>query len=275
MLPRYKAANWVGAGRGRKTTRPGANGVVELSPCDFLDRLADLVPPPQKHRHRPAGGWRWRSSLTSALAPTARGGRGHGWACRREASQGCSPRITSSGLPSRLMTKANVGKRRDAAPGGHAFGGHAAGGDTTGDRCDSCDKPPSHVTPRRQRPNSWPAWGRSSARVPGVWWRHPAQRRRPAGAGSLRTGGSQAGEGQDGFVRVKLHPDTPRRTARASARLSCPWPAHRLGRARDPEGRLLACGGMEPLQKQSDSGEKACQSVVGCEFSRSFSGKNS
>jgi hypothetical protein len=37
----------------------------------------------------------------------------------------------------------------------------------------------------------------------------------------------------------------------------------------------MACGGMEPLKKQSDSGEKACQSVVECEFSRSFSGKNS
>jgi hypothetical protein len=42
----------------------------------------------------------WRSSQTSALAPTARGGRGHGWPCRRKASQGCSPRITSSGPPS-------------------------------------------------------------------------------------------------------------------------------------------------------------------------------
>ena len=52
VLPRHKAANWVGPGRGRKSTRPGANGVVELSPCDFLDRLADLVPPPRKHRHR-------------------------------------------------------------------------------------------------------------------------------------------------------------------------------------------------------------------------------
>ena len=29
-LPRHKAANWVGPGRGRKSTRPGANGVVEL-----------------------------------------------------------------------------------------------------------------------------------------------------------------------------------------------------------------------------------------------------
>ena len=35
-----------------QSTRPGANGVVELSPFEFLDRLADLVPPPRKHRHR-------------------------------------------------------------------------------------------------------------------------------------------------------------------------------------------------------------------------------
>jgi hypothetical protein len=53
VLPRHKAANWVGPGRGRKSTRPGASGVVELSPFEFLDRLADLVPPPRKHRHRP------------------------------------------------------------------------------------------------------------------------------------------------------------------------------------------------------------------------------
>ena len=52
VLPRHKAANWVGPGRGRKSTRPGANGVVELSPVEFLDRLADLVPPPRKHRYR-------------------------------------------------------------------------------------------------------------------------------------------------------------------------------------------------------------------------------
>ena len=26
--------------------------MVELSPFEFLDRLADLVPPPRKHRHR-------------------------------------------------------------------------------------------------------------------------------------------------------------------------------------------------------------------------------
>jgi len=45
VLPRHKAANWVGPGRGRKSTRPGANGVVELSPFEFLDRLADLALP--------------------------------------------------------------------------------------------------------------------------------------------------------------------------------------------------------------------------------------
>jgi hypothetical protein len=57
VLPRHKAANWVGPGRSRKSTWPGANGVVDLLPFEFLDRLADLVPPPWKHRHRPAGGW--------------------------------------------------------------------------------------------------------------------------------------------------------------------------------------------------------------------------
>jgi hypothetical protein len=45
-LPRHKAGNWVGPGRRRKSTQPGPNGVVELSPLEFLERLADLVPPP-------------------------------------------------------------------------------------------------------------------------------------------------------------------------------------------------------------------------------------
>jgi hypothetical protein len=59
------------------------------------------------------------------------------------------------------MTKGNVGVRRDTATGRHAANGHAAGGDATGDCCGSCDKPPSHDTSRRQRPNSWPGWARS------------------------------------------------------------------------------------------------------------------
>jgi len=91
VLPRHKAANWVGPGRGRKSTRPGANGVVELSPFEFLNRLADLVPPPRKHRHRYHGVFAPNHKLRRAVTALAIG---------------------------------NVGKRSDA---GHAGDGHATG----------------------------------------------------------------------------------------------------------------------------------------------------
>jgi hypothetical protein len=52
----------------------------------------------------------------------------------------------------------NVGKRRDAATGGHAVGGHAARRDAPGDCCDSCDQPRSHDTSRI-------AWAKLMARV--------------------------------------------------------------------------------------------------------------
>ena len=55
------------AGRGRKSTRPGANGVVELTPFEFLDRLADLVPRPRKHRHRYHGVFAPNHKLRSAV----------------------------------------------------------------------------------------------------------------------------------------------------------------------------------------------------------------
>ena len=61
------AANWVGPGRGRKPTRPGASGVVELSPFEFLDHLADLVPPPRKHRHRYHGVFAPNHKVRSAV----------------------------------------------------------------------------------------------------------------------------------------------------------------------------------------------------------------
>ena len=125
VLPRHKAANWVGPGRGRKSARPGANGVVELSPFDFLDRLADLVPPPRKHRHRYHGVFAPNHKLRSAVT---------------------------------ALAIANVGKLRDAATGGRAVGGHAAGQDTTGDCCDLRDKPRSHDTSRI-------AWAKLMARV--------------------------------------------------------------------------------------------------------------
>ena len=73
VLPRHKAANWVGPGRGRKSTRLGANGVVELSPFEFLARLADLVPPPRKHRHRYHGVFAPNHRLRKAVTSLAIG----------------------------------------------------------------------------------------------------------------------------------------------------------------------------------------------------------
>jgi len=114
VLPRHKAANWVGRGRGRKSTRPGANGVVELSPFEFLDRLADLVPPPRKHRHRYHGVFAPNHRLRKAVTSLAIG---------------------------------NIGKRRDAATGGQAAGG-AVGGHAVEGCCDTHAKPRSHDTSR-------------------------------------------------------------------------------------------------------------------------------
>ena len=71
-----------------------------------------------------------------------------------------------------------------------------------------------------------------STPVPSVRRRYPAQRRRPAGAGSREVRGSQAGEGQDAKARVKLVPHAPRRTARTAANLPRSRAAHRLGRTR-------------------------------------------
>jgi hypothetical protein len=113
VLPRHKAANWVGSGRGRKSTRPGANGVVELTPFEFLDRLADLVPPPRKHRHRYHGVFAPNHRLRRAVTALAIG---------------------------------NIGKRREAAADGHATDGHGTGG-----CCDSShehQRPGSHDTSR-------------------------------------------------------------------------------------------------------------------------------
>ena len=110
VLPRHKAANWVGPGRGRKSTRPGANGVVELMPFEFLDRLADLVPPPRKHRHRYHGVFAPNHRLRKAVTALAIG---------------------------------NVGKQREATTGGHGNDGHGSRG-----CCDANQKPRSHDTSR-------------------------------------------------------------------------------------------------------------------------------
>ena len=113
VLPRHKAANWVGPGRGRKSTRPGANGVVQLTPFEFLDRLADLVPPLRKHRHRYHGVFAPNHKLRRAVTALAIG---------------------------------NVGKQDNAATGGHGNEGHATGG-----CCDTIpnQKPRSYDTSRK------------------------------------------------------------------------------------------------------------------------------
>ena len=90
------------------------SGVVELSPFEFLDRLADLVPPPRKHRHRYHGVFAPNHRLWKAVTSLAIG---------------------------------NIGKRGDAATGGQAAGG-AVGGHAVEGCCDTHAKPRSHDTSR-------------------------------------------------------------------------------------------------------------------------------
>ena len=209
VLPRHKAANWVGPSRSRKSTRPGANGVVELSPFEFLDRLADLVPPPRKHRHRYHGVFAPNHKLRRAVTALALG---------------------------------NVGKRGDAAAGGYAVGGHTAGEHATGGCCDANhanQKPRSHDTSRI-------AWAKLMARVgeefplacptcggdirlitfrlfyqcdtiPGL--------RTVGNLRLLRTSCPRSGADPE-------DPDTSRRTARAASIRAGSGPADRLGRDR-------------------------------------------
>jgi len=47
--------------------------VVELSPFEFLARLADLVPPPRKHRHRYHGVFAPNHRLRKAVTSLAIG----------------------------------------------------------------------------------------------------------------------------------------------------------------------------------------------------------
>ncbi|MEI6506112.1 MAG: transposase [Planctomycetota bacterium] len=125
VLPRHKAAAWVGPGRGRKSTRPDATGIVALAPFEFLDRLADLVPPPRKHRHRYHGVFAPNHKLRRAVTALAIG---------------------------------NIVKRTQAATGGEAVGGAVGGQPTDGCCCDTHQKPRSHDTSRI-------AWAKLLARV--------------------------------------------------------------------------------------------------------------
>jgi hypothetical protein len=112
VLPRHKAANWIGRGRGRKSTRPGPTVSSNSRHPKLLDRLADLVPPPRKHRHQYHGVFAPNHKLRSAVTALAIG---------------------------------NIGKQREAMNGGHGNDGRATGG-----FCDANpnQKPRSHDTSR-------------------------------------------------------------------------------------------------------------------------------
>jgi hypothetical protein len=182
VLPRHKAANWVGRGRGRKSTRPGAKGVVELTPFEFLDRLVDLVPPPRKHRHRYHGVFAPNHKLRKAVTARAIG---------------------------------NIGKRCDAAAGGHV-----AGGQPTEGCCDTQAKPRSHDTSRI-------AWAKLMARVGEEF---PLEC--PACGGDIRLISFITEPGPIRKILTHTLLCTERRTTRTASDLARPRPAHRLGRAR-------------------------------------------
>jgi len=164
--------------------------------------------------------------------------------CRRRASTGIGITaslhpITSSGPPSRRMTKGNIGKRREAVAGGHAAGGRATGG-----CCDANpnQKPRSHDTSRI-------AWAKLMVRVgeefplecPNcggdirlIAFRLLSECETIPGLRSLgnlrllRTSCPRAGADPE-------NPHASWRTARATTGVARSWPAHRLGRTRvDP-----------------------------------------
>jgi hypothetical protein len=85
-----------------------------VSESRSIDRLADLVPPPRKHRHRYHGVFAPNHKLRRAVTALAIG---------------------------------NIGKRAQAATGGEAVGG-AVGGQPTEGCCDANQKPGSHDTSR-------------------------------------------------------------------------------------------------------------------------------
>ena len=125
ILPRHKRGNWVGPGRTRKSSRPGASGVIELTPFEFLDRLAALIPPPRRHRHRYHGVFAPNHLLRQAVTALAVG---------------------------------NIGKQRDANAVEHDGVSDAAGSGCCGSAGTIDTKPCHHDTSRI-------AWAKLLARV--------------------------------------------------------------------------------------------------------------
>ena len=87
VLPRHKAANWVGRGRGRKSTRPGANGVVAVLEAVVEQLLAERVAVeaeagrrgknPRRHEKNATSGKRRAIPETAVLSRGRPGRREH------------------------------------------------------------------------------------------------------------------------------------------------------------------------------------------------------
>ena len=75
---------------------------VELTPFEFLDRLADLVPPPRKHRHRYHGGF----APNHKLRPAERLGRGRAGPRRPDNLSGVARRAARDRHPQALSVRA-------------------------------------------------------------------------------------------------------------------------------------------------------------------------
>jgi hypothetical protein len=90
-LPRHKRGQWIGPGRQKKSTAPAAQGVVRFSPHEFLDRLADLVPPPRKHRHRYHGVFAPNHPLRPLVTALAIGNAGKSAVQATRESDGACP----------------------------------------------------------------------------------------------------------------------------------------------------------------------------------------
>ena len=124
-LPRHKRGDWVGPGCARKSAPPGASGVVELSPFEVLDRLAPIIPPRRKHRHR----YHWLVAPNHPLRPA----------------------VTA-------MAIGNLTKPHQAVAGEHGGTSTAAAGDGCGAPGSIAEQPCHHDT-------SGIAWAKLLARV--------------------------------------------------------------------------------------------------------------
>jgi hypothetical protein len=120
-------------------SRPGADGVVELTPFEFLDRLADLVPPPRKHRHRYHGVFAPNHKLRRAVTALAIG-RG---LARVPCSAGTRNRCLSPAAPGCRKRQGNTGKQGQAPTAAQP------------------EPVPRTTPPELPGRNSWPGWGRS------------------------------------------------------------------------------------------------------------------